>query len=96
MPEHIPYPGRAWPITWEQDPRRDTCAHQWETVTIESRPGHVEELDRCSICHTPRCDRFDDYQTRCLERRHHDSLHIFESGTFEPLGGYLPREDDPR
>jgi hypothetical protein len=28
-----------------------------------------------------------------MERRHHDGLHIYASGEFEPVGGILRDED---
>lgn len=94
MNVRIPYPERAWPVTWEQNPVIDTCMHSWETVERETRPGHWESLDRCRHCVAPRCDRLDDIGTRCVERRHHRTVHIFPSGLFEPVGGYLQPEGD--
>lgn len=95
MSEEIVWlPDRPFPSGWEQDPRKDTCAHQWEYVYAEWRPGHFAEVGRCTACGTPRCDRLDDGQ--CVERRHHDGLHIFPGGSFDPVGGYLRDEEETR
>lgn len=85
----IRLPERPFPIMWEQSPERDGCPHDWEAVYAEQRPGVFVEVGRCAKCHTPRCDRVDKHHTQCVERRHHRDLHIFESGTFDPVGGYL-------
>lgn len=95
----IRYPERAFPLGWEQAPAVDACLHEWESVYVEWRPGDFDELDRCSTCHTPRCDRWDrsttdPARTRCVERRHHRTVHIYESGEFEPVGGYLHEIDE--
>ena len=82
-----------WPSDWEQRPERDTCAHQWEVHTTPNGAyGKPEQVARCAACHTPRCGHVGDTDP-CLERRHHDSLHIFESGKFAPLSGLLPSDD---
>lgn len=83
---------RPWPIDWESRPEADDCPHQWEIVSVETYPGNIETVGRCATCHTPRCDRLDDLGTQCVERRHHRTLHIFESGGFDPVGGYLQDE----
>lgn len=82
---------RPWPFDWEQRPEADDCMHTWETVSVESRPGHVVIVGRCAACHTPRCDRLED-GGQCLDRRHHRTVHIFPSGYFEPVGGLLREE----
>ena len=83
------YPGAPWPLFWEQDPRIDDGhAHEWEMVVVEPYRGGREAVTRCASCHCPRCGHtFDD--DPCLERRHHRGLHIYESGRYEPVGGYL-------
>lgn len=92
----IRLPDRPFPTFWEQDPRADTCPHQWEDIYAESSPGDFVEVGRCCHCHTPRCDangiRRGD---QCVERRHHATVHIFPSGMFDPVGGYL-RDEEPR
>ena len=84
-----------WPLRWESDPRIDDGhAHDWESVLLEGDGQHrryTEEVVRCRHCHAPRCGESQD-EDPCMERRHHRSLHIYLSGRFEPLGGYL-RED---
>jgi hypothetical protein len=89
----IRLPERPFPSGWEQWPHLDDDAHTWETVYAEDYPGKFIELDRCVKCHIPRCERTDDDGTRCTERRHHLTVHIFESGRFEPVGGYLCDEN---
>lgn len=92
--EPIRYPAKPWPWDWEQLGAADSCMHRWETVTVETRPGHTEDCDRCTYCHTPRCARYDSHRTRCVERRHHATVHIFPSGRFEPVGGQLSVEKE--
>lgn len=90
---------RPWPIGWEQDPRIDDGhAHNWECVLLAAdgyRRSRIEEVVRCSTCHAPRCGHVHD-QDPCMERRHHDGLHIYLSGAYEPLGGLLPDHPDTR
>lgn len=85
-------PRQAWPNGWEQDPRIDDGhAHDWHMVIVEPWPGRREAVTCCRVCYAPRCGHtFDD--DPCMERRHHDGLHIYESGRYEPVGGYLPGE----
>ena len=89
-------PDRPFPNGWETRPNLDDHGHTWESVYTESRPGHFVEVDRCVTCHCPRCDTHDGYpEGRCVERRHHSEVHIFEGrGTFAPVGGYLSEEAD--
>lgn len=84
-------PDRPFPDFWEQDPRADTCPHQWETVHAEWYPMRLVDVDRCKECHTPRCDTMRD-GGQCVERRHHRTVHIWPNGEFEPVGGYLRAE----
>lgn len=78
-----------WPIDWEQRPEKDTCAHQWEHhLTPNGAYGKPEWVARCKVCHTPRCGHTTD-RDPCMERRHHDGIHIYASGEFQPVGGYL-------
>lgn len=80
-------PQSAWPTGWEQDPRIDDGhGHVWEMVIVEPHSGHREAVTRCAVCSAPRCGNTF-APDPCLERRHHDSLHIYESGRFAPLGG---------
>jgi hypothetical protein len=78
-----------WPLMWEQRDN-DTCAHQWEVVTLPARDQwtETERCVRCSLCHTPRCGHSEE-RDPCMERRHHQGLHMYLSGEFEPLGGIL-------
>jgi hypothetical protein len=81
-----------WPFDWEQRPEADSCMHQWEHhVTPNGSGGKPEMVVRCVKCHTPRCGHSNDPDP-CMERRHHDSVHIYPSGRFEPVGGYLREE----
>lgn len=89
----IRLPERPFPNGWEQSSTVDTCPHQWESVYAEDYPGRFVEVDRCISCRTPRCDRKQD-GGQCIERRHHDGLHIFPSGRFDPVGGCLPDEEE--
>jgi hypothetical protein len=85
----IPYPTEPWPLLWEQMPGLDDCLHDWEPLSIEVRPLVWDDTcERCRRCQSPRCIR-----QGCIERRHHRTLHIFEDGAFEPVGGYLDDED---
>lgn len=89
----IRLPERPFPTFWEQDPAADACPHDWETVTAEQRPGAFVNVDRCRECHTPRCDAAPRGEGQCLERRHHVTVHVYPSGRFEPVGGYLRPEE---
>lgn len=77
-----------WRILWESSVD-EGCAHQWERVTVPSLRWRLEEsVIRCATCHVPRCGHSTD-RDPCMERRHHDGVHIYLSGAFEPLGGVL-------
>lgn len=82
-----------WPIGWESDPRIDDGhAHDWERVTVHLRhEARNPFVIRCATCHAPRCGHSLD-RDPCMERRHHDGLHITLLGRFEPVGGYLRDE----
>lgn len=85
--------GDPWPLDWERRPEKDECAHDWEIhVTPNGAYGKPESVVRCKKCHTPCCAHVSDVLNGdpCILRRHHDTLHIYESGRFEPLGGLLP------
>ncbi len=78
-----------WPIQWESSVD-ESCAHEWQIVTTSDWRGRpAESVVRCAVCHVPRCGHSTDADP-CMERRHHNSLHIYLSGRFEPLGGLLP------
>ena len=96
-----PWPlGWEWQWGWDQtepDKRRpavridDGHAHEWERCRLLAdgqRRLREEFVVRCASCHVPRCGHSND-DDPCMERRHHDSLHIYLSGRFEPLGGLL-------
>ena len=80
---------KPWPIMWEQNVD-ESCAHEWERCLLLAGPGRAHEarVIRCALCHVPRCGHSEDSDP-CMERRHHDSLHIYLSGRFESLGGLL-------
>lgn len=85
---------RPWPIGWESlEVIDDGHAHEWELVTIPARypGGRGESVIRCASCHVPRCGHSLD-RDPCMERRHHNGLHITLHGSFTPLGGYLTEE----
>lgn len=84
-------PWRVFAIDWEDQPGIDECAHVWVGVPHRTSwaPGYAY-VDKCERCGSPRCQR-----PGCRDRRHHDSLHIFEDGSFDPVGGYLDPEGDP-
>lgn len=98
MTKLIPYPEHPFPHGWERSSAAEECYHQWETVRVQTMPPNpnvpdrIETVIRCEICHTPRCDRLDQDRTQCVERRHHSTVHIYPSGRFDPIGGYLRAE----
>lgn len=84
---------QPWPVMWEHGavPELDVCAHEWERILLLADGPQryaTEEAVRCARCHVPRCGHTTDPDP-CMERRHHKTLHIYLSGAFEPLGGYL-------
>lgn len=79
-----------WPTGWEQTVD-DTCAHHWEVVTVALGWRDCENVVRCATCHVPRCGHWSD-ENPCMERRHHDGLHLFLDGSFNPVGGMLGPE----
>lgn len=82
--------GNVFEIGWEQQPGIDSCAHEWETVQYRTRPdAPTGTVQRCARCGVPRCSSWND-SGNCVDRRHHDSVHIYPDGEFEPLGGVLP------
>lgn len=96
-----PWPlGWEWEWGWnkaESDCRKpavridDGHAHQWEVCHLLAdgqRRVREESVVRCSTCHAPRCGDSSDPDP-CMERRHHDGLHIHLSGMFRPLGDIL-------
>ena len=81
-----------WPLRWESSVD-ESCAHEWEIVTMpEWRGRRAANVIRCATCHAPRCGHSTD-DDPCMERRHHDGLHIYLSGRYEPLGGILGPDD---
>jgi hypothetical protein len=92
------YRDDPWPLQWESMPAVDLCRHQWETHACPPMPWHYPDRElvaRCLICHTPRCGHVND-ENPCLERMHHLTVHIYEDGSFAPLGGILQLEDETR
>jgi hypothetical protein len=99
--------GNVFAPGWEQaDLTDDGHPHQWERVLVvtlypqDSGPALVQRWEaviRCRVCRCPRCGSSSDPDP-CMERRHHDGLHITLHGRFEPVGGSLPplppSEDD--
>lgn len=92
--------GNVFAHGWEQSPALDNHPHLWErclVVTIDS-DGTVQRWEacvRCRVCRCPRCGSASDPDP-CMERRHHDGLHITLHGRFDPVGGYLPPETEGR
>lgn len=88
----LPMGERPFAMLWEQSKTMDSCAHIWERVIVVRRNSEENEpVVRCLKCHTPRCGDSTD-RNPCMERRHHDSLHIYLSGEFAPKGGHLSTE----
>lgn len=85
----IGYP--AFALGWEQQPGIDECGHDWERLRLHDAygPGRSAEVERCTRCGVPRCGSSNAAGSPCTDRRHHDSLHIYADGSFEPLGGIL-------
>lgn len=89
-----------FPSGWEQSASIDDGhAHLWERCLVvrTNGDGTVYRWDaavRCADCGCPRCGSSSDPDP-CMERRHHDGLHITLHGRFNPVGGYLPQEDKP-
>ena len=85
-------PWRVFEIGWEERPGIDDCAHLWVPVPhrVAWEPGWAF-VEKCERCGCPRCQRIG-----CRDRRHHDGLHIFEDGSFDPVGGYLDAEEADR
>jgi hypothetical protein len=68
---------RPWPILWEQSPTLDDCDHTWESVLLAADGlyrARIDEVIRCSVCHTPRCGYVHD-DDPCMLRRHHFTCH---------------------
>ena len=81
----------AW-LRWESDPTIDNGhGHEWQRCLLLDGPQRwrTEHVVRCGVCHAPRCGDSGDTDP-CMERRHHDGLHIYLSGEFAPLSGILP------
>lgn len=87
----LPLGEDPWPLRWESRPGNDECAHHWERVVVQRRFLGTEPVVRCRECHVPRCGHSDE-RDPCMERRHHRTVHLHLSGTFEPVGGYLRDE----
>lgn len=86
---------RPWPLDWESDPAIDLCTHRWERVHLLAdgcRRLFEDDVVRCALCHAPRCGETT-CEDPCMDRRHHYGVHIFLSGAFAPLGGYLRPQD---
>jgi hypothetical protein len=79
-----------WPIGWESTVD-EACVHDWQRVTLPEWHGPAENVVRCARCHVPRCGHTNDPDP-CMERRHHDGLHIYLSGKFAPKGDILGPE----
>lgn len=86
---------RPWPYLWESDPQIDDGhAHEWQRVHLigdGKARRHTEDVIRCAVCRAPRCGDSTDFDP-CMERRHHDGLHIHLSGMFRPVGDLLAEE----
>lgn len=60
--------------------------HDWTTIPVVTGAG-PEWLTVCRICAVPRCGTTADTD-RCTLWRHHETEHVYESGTKEPVGGF--------
>lgn len=83
--EDLPRGSEVFAPDWEQHAGIDECAHIWHSVPYRTELGIVDFVEQCTKCGVPRCVR-----QWCVERLHHNGVHIFEDGTFDPLGGVLP------
>jgi hypothetical protein len=82
--------GPPFPLGWEQQPGIDECAHVWAKLIVRPYPGsRLIAVERCSRCLVPRCSTRNAFRSPCRDRRHHAGVHVFEDGSFEPLGGVL-------
>lgn len=82
-------PRSVFETGWEQKPGIDECAHEWHSIPFRNSDDTVGFVEGCKKCGVPRCD-----SGTCVERRHHRSVHVFEDGSFEPLGGILGPESE--
>ena len=88
----IPATELPWPYLWEQDPKIDDGhAHDWECCLLAADGLHrvrIEEIVRCAVCLAPRCGHSGD-DNPCMERRHHQGLHFYLDGAYEPVGSAI-------
>lgn len=84
--------GPVFDIGWEWKAGIDVCAHDWQPIQYRAYPGGpVGTVEKCTRCGVPRCISRNDSGS-CVDRRHHDSVHVYPDGEFQPLGGYLPAD----
>jgi hypothetical protein len=84
--------GPVFETGWEQKPGIDECLHEWLPVRYRPYPGaKADTVQKCERCGVPRCGRSNG-SGYCIDRRHHDSVHIYPDGEFEPLGGVVPAD----
>lgn len=76
------------PFDWESNPGIDTCAHFWCLGVVVLDWDEIDYAVYCSRCRAPRCPSARD-SSPCMERRHHESVHVYLSGEFAPIGGRL-------
>lgn len=65
-------------------------AHGWWTFRVGDVLQHPYDPDElmtiCRACYVPRCGTTGD-PNRCTMWRHHETDHVYEDGTTEPVGG---------
>lgn len=84
-------PRQVFEIGWEQKSGIDECSHVWHSIPFRTSDDKVGFVEGCERCGSPRCG-----SGTCVQRRHHSSVHIYEDGSFEPLGGILAPEGGTR
>lgn len=85
-PTVVRLPDHPFPTTWATATKVALCAHDWVSIYVETTPGRFEEMDRCEHCHAPRCLTRHEWK-ECTLIRHHTTVHMFQDGSYEALGG---------
>lgn len=81
----IRLPDHPFPTTWATATKVALCSHDWGSIYVEVSPQKFQEMDRCVKCHAPRCALVRKHR-ECTLIRNHKTVHMFNDGTYEPLG----------